>query len=80
MRLQHNILEAIFIQGRLEDLIAFFVMFKERDQFAALHLDIVGIQADVVPETVVFGKNSSTSLNSTFLALPLVMLTLKAIC
>jgi hypothetical protein len=46
----------MFIQGRLKDQIAFFVMFKERDHLAALHLYAVGIQADVVPETVVFGK------------------------
>ena len=51
---KHNILKAICIQERLKDLIAFFVMFKERDQFAVLHADIVGIQADVVPERVVF--------------------------
>lgn len=56
VRPEYNFLKAIFIQGRLKDLIAFFVMPKERDQFAVFHTDAVGIQANVVPELVVFGK------------------------
>ena len=56
MRPEHNFLKAIFIQGRLKDLIAFFVMPKEGDQFAVFHTDAVSIQANVVPELVVFGK------------------------
>ena len=56
MRPEHNFLKAIFIQGRLKDLIALFVMPKEWDQFAVFHTDAVGIQANVVPELVVFGK------------------------
>ena len=35
VRPEHNFLKAIFIQGRLKDLIAFFVMPKEGDQFGA---------------------------------------------
>ena len=80
MRPEHDFLEAIFIQGRFQDLIVFFVMLKEWDQFAVFHTDAVGIQANVVPELIVFGKKLIDQRKLSFLGLPLVMLTLKAIC
>ena len=54
MRPERDAPEPRCIKGRLKDLVAFLVMFKEGDQFAVLHHHAVGIQADVVTELIVF--------------------------
>ena len=54
LRTQHDLLEAFRVQSRFKDSVVFFVMFKERFQFAILHPDPISIQTYMIPEFIVF--------------------------